>query len=153
MKNPRLSIRPSWDEYFVSICEVVKERSLDPNTQVGCVIVDKRNRIVATGYNSWPPNIDDEKVPHTKPEKYNWVVHAEVNALASCGRDIRGCTVYIPFMPCPDCFKAMITAGIKNIKYYGTYESGVNKDDLVKEMAEMSGVKLEKLDVKIQKTS
>lgn len=148
-RNPRLEERPSWDEYFVALCEVIKARSLDPNTQVGSVIVDENNRIVSTGYNSWPPKCDDEKVPHTRPEKYDWVIHSELNAIASCGRNLKNCIIYIPFMPCPDCFKAIITAGIKCVKFYGTYESGVNKDELVRKMAEMSGVKLERINVEV----
>jgi len=30
---------PSWDRYYLDICEVVGARSKDPNTQLGCIIV------------------------------------------------------------------------------------------------------------------
>ncbi|MFN7337838.1 MAG: cell division protein DedD, partial [bacterium] len=43
--------RPSWDEYFLSIAEMVSRRSPDPNTKHGCVIVDSGKRILSTGYN------------------------------------------------------------------------------------------------------
>ncbi len=150
-RNPRLDIRPSWDQYFVGICEMVKERSLDPDTQVGCVIVDEDNRIISTGYNSWPRNCEDENIPHTRPSKYNFVLHSELNAIISCGKDLTHCTLYIPFLPCPECIKAIIAAKIKYVKYYGDYVSGVNDNEHVIKMAEMAGVRLMKIDVKIPK--
>ena len=45
--------RPSWDDYFMDIVEVVKTRSTCVRRQVGAVIV-KDNRILATGYNGAP---------------------------------------------------------------------------------------------------
>jgi dCMP deaminase len=51
--------RPSWDDYFMKIANVVKLRSND-FTQVGAVLVsilDKR--IISTGYNSQRSGIDD----------------------------------------------------------------------------------------------
>jgi len=147
--NPRLEERPDWDQYFVAFCEVLKSRSLDPHTQVGCVIVNDRNRVIATGYNSWPPGCKDEEIPFERPEKYTWITHSEINAIISCGKDLKDCTIYVPFLPCPDCFKAIISAGIKHVKYYGTYESGVNKDDVVRKMAKMTGISLEFIEVEI----
>lgn len=37
----------SWEEYFMSIALISKERSKDPSTQVGAVIVSKDNRILS----------------------------------------------------------------------------------------------------------
>jgi dCMP deaminase len=127
--NPRINIRPSWDKYFINLCEVIKTRSLDPNTQVGCCIVDKDNRIKATGYNSYPPGCRDEELPFNRDgeiNKYNFIVHAETNAIASSakvGVSLNDCTIYLPFYPCSDCFKSIVTAGIKCVKVYGKYES------------------------------
>ena len=61
--------RIGWDKYFLNICEVVSTRSIDEDTKVGCVIVDKRNRIVATGYNSFPAGVDDTRWPKNRLEK------------------------------------------------------------------------------------
>jgi len=46
--------RPSWDETWLSVARVIARRSLCVRDQVGAVIVDPRNRIVATGYNGPP---------------------------------------------------------------------------------------------------
>ena len=47
MKN---SNRPSWDEYFLEIANLVAKRSTCLRRQYGAVIV-KDNIIVSTGYN------------------------------------------------------------------------------------------------------
>jgi dCMP deaminase len=41
----------TWDEYFIKIAEVVAEKSKDPSSKMGCVIVDKNKRVVSLGYN------------------------------------------------------------------------------------------------------
>ena len=62
--------RMGWDEYFMRIAEVVKLRSHDVNTQMGCVIVDSKNRIVSTGYNGLPKGVNDLNWPIERSEKY-----------------------------------------------------------------------------------
>jgi len=124
MDNPRLELRPSWDQYFADLCVDIAKRSLDPNTQVGCVIINKRNKIIATGYNSYPPGCDDRNLPHTRPDKYNVMVHAEEAAICSAaelGTSISGCTIYVPFEPCVRCARMLISAGIKKVKVFGNY--------------------------------
>ena len=44
----------SWDEYFMGVAKLSALRSKDPNTQVGCCIVNANNRIVGVGYNGMP---------------------------------------------------------------------------------------------------
>jgi deoxycytidylate deaminase len=46
--------RPNWDDTWLEVARVVARRSLCVRDQVGAVIVDPRNRIVATGYNGPP---------------------------------------------------------------------------------------------------
>ncbi len=43
----------SWDTYFMLVALISTERSKDPRTQVGAVIV-KNNRILSVGYNGAP---------------------------------------------------------------------------------------------------
>lgn len=110
---------PSWDHYFLSICRVVSTRSKDPHTQLGCVIVGPNHEIRATGYNSFPRGIRDN-VPERleRPEKYKWMEHAERNAIcnaARCGTPLEGCVLYCEILPCMDCARAIVQAGIKEI--------------------------------------
>ncbi len=114
---------PSWDEYYLSICEAVAARSKDPNTQVGCIIAGPAHEIRSTGYNSLPRGIRDD-VPErfARPTKYLWMEHAERNAIynaARCGTPLEGCTIYIALMPCMDCARAIVQAGIKEVVISG----------------------------------
>ena len=110
---------PGWDEYYLNICKVVATRSKDPNTQVGCIIAGPAHEIRSTGYNSLPRGIRDD-VPERleRPTKYLWMEHAERNAIynaARCGTTLEGCTIYIELMPCMDCARAIVQAGIREV--------------------------------------
>jgi dCMP deaminase len=107
---------PTWDQYYLDICKVVATRSKDPNTQIGCVIIGPNHEIRSTGYNSFPRGIRDD-VPErlVRPTKYLWIEHAERNAIcnaARAGTATEGCTIYVEIMPCMDCARAVVQAGI-----------------------------------------
>ncbi len=110
---------PGWDEYYLNICKVVATRSKDPNTQVGCIIAGPAHEIRSTGYNSLPRGIRDDLPERLeRPTKYLWMEHAERNAIynaARCGTTLEGCTIYIELMPCMDCARAIVQAGIREV--------------------------------------
>jgi dCMP deaminase len=110
---------PDWHSYYLSICKVVAARSKDPATQIGCIIVGPAHEIRSTGYNSFPRGIRDD-VPERseRPEKYLWIEHAERNAIynaARAGTPLEGCTIYVEIMPCMDCARAIVQAGIVEV--------------------------------------
>jgi dCMP deaminase len=109
------SERISWHRYFFDLCYLVSSRSPDAQTRHGAVIVDKENRIVSTGYNGFPSNGPDEILPNVRPEKYPYIVHAEMNALLSARCDVRGYSVYITGLPCRSCLLHLLGAGISKI--------------------------------------
>lgn len=132
--------RPSWDEYFLGIAQAVSQRSHDADTQVGCVIVSPDKRIVACGYNGFPPGFPDNTLPDTRPDKYPFMVHAEANAVSSAQRDLHGATCYCLLTPCNDCAKLLLTAGIKRLVCRVAYW---NSDwAAVKKFLEMGGVEI-----------
>lgn len=49
--NTLLGSRPSTDEYFLRMAELVAQRGTCARRQVGCVLVDRHNHVLATGYN------------------------------------------------------------------------------------------------------
>lgn len=106
--------RPSWEDYFLGLAFLVSQRSLDPSTQHGCVLVDKFNHIVGTGYNSFPAEMNDEELPLTRPEKYPWMDHAEVNAVANSTVPLRGtdATAFVTGKPCFQCAKTLYRHGV-----------------------------------------
>lgn len=110
--------RPNWCEYFMTQAKVVAMRSQDPVTQVGCVIVDQDNHIVATGYNGMPKSLQFSWNKNSGLDNKNlFVVHAEVNAILHATRSVVGCTAYVTLFPCNECAKILIQAGVKKIVY------------------------------------
>jgi len=117
----------NWNEYFRGIAHQVKLKSKDERTQIGAVIVGTDNEIVSTGYNSFPRGIVDSKSERQeRPEKYYWFEHAERNAIynaARIGVSTKGCRMYLTCgIPCSDCARGIINAGI--IEIYCEREGG-----------------------------
>jgi dCMP deaminase len=123
---------PGWDEYYLDICKVVAARSKDPHTQIGCVIAGPAHEIRSTGYNSLPRGIRDDVLERLeRPTKYLWMEHAERNAIynaARCGTPLEGCTLYVEIMPCMDCARAIVQAGIREVIISGARMSQYTSD-------------------------
>lgn len=108
--------RPNWDEYFLSIAREVAKRSHDSNTQHGCVLT-KDHRIIATGFNGFPPGSPDKIMPNTRVGnfKYDLVCHSEENAILACARNgisLEGAKAFITGKPCKNCSKLLVSVGI-----------------------------------------
>ncbi|CAP27096.1 Protein CBG06863 [Caenorhabditis briggsae] len=107
---------------FLRMAKVTSLRSKDPNTQVGCVIVDKENCIVSVGYNGFPIGVDDDVFRWDKedPEdnKHLYVVHAEMNAIINkrCAT-LHDCTVYVTLFPCNKCAQMLIQSRVKKVYF------------------------------------
>jgi len=117
----------NWDEYFFDICKAVAAKSKDVSTHVGCVIVGPNHEIRSTGFNGFPMGVYDGPPElnafgpdrNDRPEKYVWTEHSERNAIylaARNGTALEGCTIYLTWMPCADCARAIIQSGIKHVK-------------------------------------
>ncbi len=108
-------VKPSWSAYFMEMLPAIAARSCDPNTKCSCVIVGPDHEIRSTGYNGMPRGIVESADRLERPEKYFWIEHAERNAIynaARCGTSLAGCTMYLSWVPCMDCARAIAQAGI-----------------------------------------
>jgi dCMP deaminase len=112
-----MSKRQTWEEYFLSIAKTVAQRSKDPSTKVGCVIVDQNKQPVSFGYNGFPSGIKENILTYDRPMKYGYMVHAEMNAILFAKRDLTDCIIYCTHQPCLNCLKHIIQSGIKKIYY------------------------------------
>ena len=121
----------NWEEYFMLCALLARERSKDPSTQVGAVIV-KNNRILSVGYNGTPRGMSDEEMPWNSlgekngnilEVKNSFVIHAEANALDNLplGTDLEGATMYVSLSPCPECAKRIAQSKIKRVVYFNKY--------------------------------
>ncbi|HEY8449062.1 MAG TPA: cytidine/deoxycytidylate deaminase family protein [Bacillota bacterium] len=136
--------RPSWDEYFMELADVVARRSTCPRRAVGAVLVRDR-RILATGYNGSPPGF-----PHCTDEGCLLVdghcvrtIHAEMNAVVQAalhGVSLRGATLYCTSFPCLHCTKVLIGGGVTQVVYRDDYD-----DELSWRFLQAAGVAVRRL--------
>ncbi|NLI14747.1 MAG: dCMP deaminase family protein [candidate division Zixibacteria bacterium] len=146
MKSPL-----SWEEYFMTLAIVASLKSKDQSTQVGAVIVDNHTRkVISAGYNGFPRYMDDSKVPQTRPEKYLYVVHAELNAILHAERSLDNCTLYVSVFPCSECMKAVIQSGIKTVIYLNELsgDDWEKSKEATLKLAELAGITIRKFNGK-----
>lgn len=108
-------IRPNWTDYFLGLAKVVSQRSHDIHTQHGCIITDQNNRILGVGYNGFPKGMRDSLLPKSRPEKYDWMIHAERNALSNCVIRPDNGIAYVTGQCCNDCIMALWQEGITRV--------------------------------------
>lgn len=136
-------MRPSWKLTFINVAKVISERSKDPRTKVGAVLV-KNNCIIGTGYNGDPRNFK-YKFNWNTSEKYNYVIHAEMNALANAcynGCQVKDSEIYVTLSPCNHCILQLIQFGVKRIYYLKEYKDF----ELTKKIADNSDIELIKME-------
>ncbi len=144
--------RPSWDEYFMEITELVSRRSTCLRRHVGAVVV-KGKRILTTGYNGAPSGLkhcsevgclrEQLNIPSGERQELCRASHAEQNAIiqaAQHGVSINGATIYSTHFPCVTCAKMIINAGIKKIIYQQGYP-----DQLSEQLLQEAGIELKKM--------
>ena len=143
----------SWDEYFMGVAKLSAKRSKDPNTQVGCCIVNQDKRIVAVGYNGMPRGCKDEEFPWANRQgdlqdtKYAYVVHAELNAILNATTPLTGCSLYVTLFPCNECMKAIIQSGIKEVIFEDNKYEGFDFDLASKKMQQSANIKIRQVRV------
>lgn len=151
--------RPSWDHYFMKICEVVGERATCDRGRSGCVIV-KDKRILVTGYVGSPAGVMHcDEIGHemhtvvqedgTQSKHCIRTTHAEQNAIANSAREgvpVNGSTLYCHMTPCYTCAKILINSGVVRIVAQKDYHASKRSKEVFKE----AGIKLEIIDSTIE---
>ncbi|MBU2538314.1 MAG: cytidine/deoxycytidylate deaminase family protein [Proteobacteria bacterium] len=125
--------RPSWDDYFMSITEMVAQRSTCLRRKVGAILV-RDKRIIATGYNGAPAKVshcldigclrEQQGIPSGERHELCRGLHAEQNSIIQAalhGFSVEGATLYCTNMPCAICSKMLINARIEKIYYKEGY--------------------------------
>jgi len=133
--------RASWDDYFMSIAQVVATRSTCPRKYVGAVLVKNRT-ILSTGYNGsirGMPHCSD--VGHMMEDNHCVAtIHAESNAILQAAKNgvmIDGSACYVTASPCWSCFKQLANAGITRICFGEFY-----RDERIFEVAKQIHIEL-----------
>ena len=151
----------NWDEYFYKIAELASLKSKDRSTKCGSVIVGEGHTVLSIGFNGFPRKVNDDiESRHDRPNKYLYTEHGERNSIfaaAKNGIKLDGSSIHLSGggLPCADCARAIIQAGIIEIVYRdipfqgkGNWKESM---DAAKEMLLEAGVKLTKLDENFQR--
>ena len=141
--------RPTWEEYFMGIAEMVASRSTCRRRQVGAVAV-RAKRLLATGYNGAPSGLphcleigclrETQGIPSGERHELCRGLHAEQNVIIQAayhGVSLAGASLFCTNLPCAICAKMLINAGIKRIVYASGYADGLSL-----EMLTQAGVEL-----------
>ncbi|MCL6548275.1 MAG: ComE operon protein 2 [Alicyclobacillus sp.] len=137
--------RLSWHEFFASQARVMALRSTCPRLHVGCVIV-REKRMIASGYNgSIHGDVHCVDVGCRIVDGHCVrAIHAEQNALLQCARfgiATEGADLYVTHLPCLQCTKSIIQAGIARVYYEQVYRP----DPYAAELFEFAGVRVEQV--------
>jgi dCMP deaminase len=99
--------------------------SPDEQTKVGALLIHgESGAVISEGYNGFIRGADDDNLPKTRPDKYDYVIHAEVNLLCNAvmhGVSSNKCIIYCTISPCISCMRSLYQAGIKEIYVKGFY--------------------------------
>jgi dCMP deaminase len=137
----------SWDECFMRIAFTIAERSKDPSTQAGAVIVNGDNVVVGMGYNGWPRGIESNDLPWDREgsledTKYAYVCHAEENSVYNANNTTKGSKIYCTLFPCNECAKTIIQNGIKEVIYDSNKYDDTPGVRASKKMFKLANIKL-----------
>lgn len=137
--------RPSKDQYFIEMAQLVAKRSTCLRRSVGCVLVDGKGHVLATGYNGVAAGLPHCNEPGTlrhvdmSPEAvYPYAcdgahaksgenlngceaIHAEQNALLQCRNIDEIETVYVTTAPCVTCVKLFMNTSAMRIVFLDDY--------------------------------
>lgn len=138
-------MRPAKDQYFLRMTGLVASRSTCCRRNVGCVLINARGHVLATGYNGVAaglphcnqrnPNLVDHHDPRRLyPQACHGAfavsgqdlhlcdaIHAEQNALLQCRDVFEIDTVYVTTMPCVTCTKLLLNTSARRIVAYEDY--------------------------------
>lgn len=114
MKRPSVE----WDSLAMHLASKWAGMSRDRNKQVGAALCSPDRRRWAFGYNGLPRDFE-ETLPGgsimDRDSKNRYSLHAEDNALAQAGTDVRGWTMYVTEAPCLRCALAIHRAGVARL--------------------------------------
>lgn len=144
-------MRPTKDQWAMQLCQITALRSTCCRRNVGCVLLNHRGHVLATGYNgvaaglphcneriveaglydpmtmkydsidTYPNACPGAKSPSGTNLDACQAIHAEQNALLQC-KDVYDIhTCYVTASPCITCTKLLLNTGCRRIIYLEEY--------------------------------
>ncbi len=103
---------------LLKIAYLEAQKSTNPSTQNGAILVDDKGNVILSAKNSFPAGVTETQERQKKPLRYKFSVHAERNVIYSAARlgiKTEGLVMVCPWAACTDCAQAIIQAGIKRL--------------------------------------
>ena len=120
-----LPVRPTWDETWMAMADIVGQRSLCSRAKIGCVIVTSDNRVESATYNGPAPSFNhqglqcdhwcERMITGEKGANYDTcpASHAEASAIArSDWTKLKNAVLYVNGSCCINCAKLIAQTGI-----------------------------------------
>lgn len=126
--------QPDWDTFFMGMVFYYAMKSPDRQTKQGCIIVDNRSHVpIGFGFNGHPRKCKGlpchragtllpDGTTQQRPDKYPFMVHADINAIVNLLHDSPDATMYLPMPPCEVCFGAALNLPFTQITRVVFYE-------------------------------
>jgi len=125
--------------------------SKDPHTQVGAVIIGEGNVPLGWGYNGPPRSIMDHSVNWDRPFKYDFMVHAEDNAITHSTGSLKDATLYVTAKPCKKCMLKIASERFRRVVWFPHKSNDVNSilnhsddNEVADEIARLANITLSK---------
>lgn len=102
-------------DYLREAYDYAEKNSDDTSTHNAALIVNSLDEIIVYGVNHFFEGIEKTKERLERPLKYSFIEHAERDAIyyaAKNGIAIDGMKMYMPWLPCDNCARAIIGSGI-----------------------------------------
>lgn len=104
----------------------IASQSHDIHTKVGAVLINPKTlAVIAEGYNGFIRGALDDSLPTSRPEKYDYIIHAETNLLCNAVRSgvkTDDTILYCTMSPCVRCLRMLWQAGIAEFYFKEKYK-------------------------------
>jgi dCMP deaminase len=143
-----------WTVRYLELAKHVATWSKDPSTKCGAVIIGSSCQVLSQGFNGFPRGIQDTPERLSCREvKYQFVVHAEMNAIYNASRtgtSLLNSSMYVYGLPvCSECAKGIVQVGICEVvmpRYEEVPQKWAESFKLSMQILKEGGVKVTLLD-------
>lgn len=125
--------RISFSTAALETAKIWASRSEDLHKKVGACILNKEGRVLSVGYNGLTSkHVVDVDFWENRDYRRDYVIHAEVNALALIKKQDEPYLIATTLLPCSHCAINIACYGIKIVVYNEEYEKDQKAKDIFK---------------------